>query len=85
MHTAFSPNSPIIVLDDLSTSTGKDIQQGYMELYAGAMSGIRNPKAHGNILIDEKRAIHLLFVASLLFYKLDERRGLKEHGRPSKT
>ena len=74
MHTAFSLNSPIIVLEDLSTDSGEDIQRGYMELYAGAMSGIRNPQAHGNAMIDDKRAIHFLFLASLLFYKLDERR-----------
>ena len=73
MHTALSTNNPIIVLDDISTESGKNIQRGYMDLFAGAMSGIRNPKAHDNIDIDEVRAIHLLFLASLLFSKLDER------------
>ena len=44
-----------------------------MEIFAGAMTGIRNPKAHSNIIdIDEKRAIHLIYLASLLMYKLDE-------------
>jgi uncharacterized protein (TIGR02391 family) len=73
MHTAFSPKQPFIVLADLSTISGQSIQQGYMELFAGAMSGVRNPKAHDNIEIDEPRAIHFLFLASLLNYKLDER------------
>jgi uncharacterized protein (TIGR02391 family) len=73
MRKAFAHEKPVIVLDDLSFETGRNIQQGYMDLFAGAMSGIRNPKAHDNIDIDEKRAIHHLFVASLLFYKLDER------------
>ena len=45
---------------------------GYMEIFAGTITGIRNPKAHDNIVIDEKRAIHLLYLASLLMYKLDE-------------
>ena len=74
MHKAFSPKNPIIVLDDLSTETGRNIQQGYMEIFAGTMTGIRNPKAHDIITIDETRAIHFLYLASLLFYKLDERR-----------
>ena len=43
-----------------------------MEIFAGAMTGIRNPKAHSNIVLDENRAIHLLHLASLLMYKLDE-------------
>jgi len=74
MHEAFSVNKPIIILGDLSTQTGKDIQQGYMEIFAGSMSGIRNPKAHDNINIDDKRAIHFLFLASLLMFKIDERK-----------
>jgi uncharacterized protein (TIGR02391 family) len=74
MTTAFSLQNPKIELDDLATASGRDIQQGYIQIFAGAMTGIRNPKAHGNISIDEKRAIHLLFLASLLMYKLDEAR-----------
>jgi len=72
MHSAFSPKKPIIILGDQRTETGRSMQQGYMEIFAGAIAGIRNPKAHDNIAIDEKRAIHHLFVASLLFSKLDE-------------
>jgi len=73
MRTAFSLNNPIIVLDDLSTETGKNIQQGYMEIFAGAMIGIRNPKAHDNLVITEIRARHFIYLASLLMHKVDER------------
>lgn len=73
MQTAFSPNKPLIVLADISTQTGKDMQRGYMDLFAGAMSAIRNPKAHGNVTITPVRALHLLFLASTLWYTLDER------------
>lgn len=73
MRKAFTPSDPVIVLDDLSTETGRNIQQGHMDLFAGAMAGIRNPKAHQNVTITPERAIHHFFVASLLFYKLDER------------
>jgi len=44
-----------------------------MQIYAGAMIGIRNPKAHANITIDAKRAKHHLHLASLLAYCFDER------------
>jgi len=74
MQKAFSPNPPcVVVLDDLSTESGRNIQQGYMQIFAGAMTGIRNPKAHANMTITKERAIHFLFLASLLFQKLDER------------
>lgn len=74
MRKAFTPSNPIIVLDDLGTETGKDIQQGYMELFAGSMAGIRNPKAHHNLHISAERATHHLMLASLLFFKLGERK-----------
>lgn len=74
MNRAFSEQNPIIVLDDLSTATGRDIQIGYMQIFSGSMTGIRNPKAHDNIKIDSKRAIHFLFLASLLMFKIDEKK-----------
>lgn len=72
MNNAFSPKTPIISLDDLSTESGRNIQTGYMQIFAGSMTGIRNPKAHDIIHIDRERAIHFLFLASLLMHKLDE-------------
>lgn len=73
MTTAFSINSPIIKLTDLTTETGKSIQQGYMQIFAGSMTGIRNPKAHANLQPDKPTTVHLLMLASLLMTKLDER------------
>lgn len=72
MYKAFSPKNPLVKLDDLGTTSGQNIQQGYMQLFAGAIIGIRNPKAHSNIIITRDRALHLLFLTSLLFFKLDE-------------
>lgn len=74
MNRAFSLQNPIIALDDLSTETGKNIQKGYMQIFSGAMTGIRNPKAHENVAIDSPRAIHFLFLASLLMFKIDEKK-----------
>lgn len=71
MQSAFSPNNPIIKIGDISTETGRDIQQGYMEMFSGAMKGIRNPKAHNNQTISKADAIRKLHFASMLMHKLD--------------
>lgn len=73
MQAAFSLDNPRIVLADLSSQTGKSMQRGYMNLFAGAMSAVRNPKAHDNISISSERALHFLFLASMLWTTLDNR------------
>ena len=72
MTYAFSLNKPLILLDDLNTMSGRDTQQGYMQIFAGAMTGIRNPKAHDNITTSKEKAIHFIFLASLLMIKIDD-------------
>jgi uncharacterized protein (TIGR02391 family) len=66
MHTAFSPKNPVFVLADQSKESGRNIQQGFMELFAGSMIGIRNPHAHENLSLDPDKAKHFLYLASLL-------------------
>ena len=73
MNAAFSPTSPLIRLTALETETDRSIQQGYMQIMAGAMTGIRNPKAHGNLNPGASRTLHLICLASLLMHKIDER------------
>ena len=73
MTSAFSPGNPIIRLTPLESDTDRNIQQGYMQIFAGAMAGIRNPKAHGNLNPDARKALHLISLASLLMCKVDER------------
>lgn len=72
MQAAFSIQNPIIRLGDTSTETGTNIQQGYMEMFVGAMIGIRNPQAHNNLLISKDKAIRKLHFASMLMYKIDD-------------
>lgn len=72
MLSALSVKRPVIRLDDLSTESGNNIQEGYMHIFAGAMQAIRNPKAHEIITITQERALHFLVLASLLMSKLDE-------------
>ena len=73
MTSSFSLGNPVIRLTPLDTDTDKNIQQGYMQIFAGAMTGIRNPKAHGNLNPDARKTLHLISLASLLMYKVDER------------
>jgi uncharacterized protein (TIGR02391 family) len=72
MTRAFSSNNPIIEFGDLTTENGRNIQLGYMKIFEGAMIGIRNPKAHANMYPDRNKSIHLLFIASFMFIKLQE-------------
>lgn len=73
MNETFSLKNPIIKLADLSTESGRSIQLGYMQLFAGAMTGIRNIRAHDNRQDDPREAIHCLFLASLLMFAFDYR------------
>lgn len=72
METVFSTNTPLIEFCDRSTDSGANTQKGFMEMLAGAMSALRNPKAHANIPIDRNDAMRRLVFASMLMYKIDE-------------
>jgi len=71
MRHAFSADNPIIKIGDLSNETGRNVQRGYMDMFAGAMIGIRNPKAHNNQTITQSDAIRKLHFSSMLMYKID--------------
>lgn len=46
MQTVFSPKTPVLRFNELTTDTDKSEQQGMMFLYAGAMLALRNPRAN---------------------------------------
>ena len=73
MRKAFSPEHPIICVAPLSSKTGKDTQRGYMDIFAGVMSGIRNPKAHENENISIDDALRILIFLSHLMFIIDQR------------
>jgi uncharacterized protein (TIGR02391 family) len=61
MQTAFSLKDPLLRLSPLKTQSQKDQQLGYMQILAGAMTGVRNPRAHEHKYLDEPRnAVELL-------------------------
>lgn len=73
MSTVFSLDNPIIKLNELKNQTDKDEQEGFMFLFMGAMEGIRNPKAHLNIIQkDPYRTLEYLALASLLMKIAEE-------------
>ena len=73
MATLFSANNPQISFCDQSTETGYNKQKGYMQMLAGAMSALRNPKAHSNNeIITADEAYRRLATASMLMYAIDE-------------
>lgn len=72
MTTVFSINKPMIEICSRLDDSGKNTQLGYMNMLSGAMSALRNPKAHENISITRDDAIRRLIFASMLMYKIDE-------------
>jgi uncharacterized protein (TIGR02391 family) len=73
MSKVFSYNDPIVKLNRLQSQTDRDEQMGFMFLFMGAMTGIRNPKAHDTVeQADPSRALEYLAFASLLARRVEE-------------
>ena len=67
MRQAFSANSPVLKLNAGTNRSEQDEQAGYMDLFAGCMTGIRNPRVHEHEWEDsEQRALQLLAMANHL-------------------
>lgn len=67
MRSVFSPKKPILKLNELQTTSESDEQQGYMDILAGVMTGIRNPRAHEDEWEDDEfYALQLLSLANHL-------------------
>lgn len=72
MERAFSPSNPVLKFNGLSDQSDKDEQKGYMQMFSGAVSGLRNPRAHGFIHDKPERALEFIAFVSLLAKLLDE-------------
>jgi uncharacterized protein (TIGR02391 family) len=66
MEEVFSPNKPILKFNDLLDESDKNEQRGFMQLFVGAVTGLRNPRAHKIIQDDPEEAIEFIAFISLL-------------------
>ena len=73
MRAVFSPKNPILRLNKLETRSDRNEQQGYMEIFAGTMIGIRNPRVHEYDLEDSPvEALERLVMANHLMRILNK-------------
>ncbi|MCX5515276.1 TIGR02391 family protein [Kaistia algarum] len=72
MERAFSLSNPVLKFNALVDQSDKDEQKGFMQLFSGAVSGLRNPRAHGFIQDEPERALEFIAFVSLLAKLLDE-------------
>lgn len=67
MKKAFSRDHPVLRLNALGSRSEKAQQQGYMEIFSGVMTGVRNPRAHEHAYPDDPvTALELLTLANHL-------------------
>ena len=73
MMSAFNESKPIIALNPLSTSSEINEQAGYRFIFAGTMTGIRNPRGHKSGVVDDPdTCLDHLVLASMLLRRLDD-------------
>jgi uncharacterized protein (TIGR02391 family) len=72
MMDAFNENSAKVQLNGLATESEIDEQKGFKFIFAGAATGIRNPRGHEVDIGDTPdEALDYLALASLLLRRLD--------------
>ncbi len=72
MKAALSVNSPSLSLNAGQSDSDRNQQLGYMEIFSGVMTGIRNPRAHVPGWADSlDEAIELLVIANNLMRMLN--------------
>ena len=71
MHHAFGGSTPPLRINRLKTESHRAEQEGYRFMFAGVMSGLRNPRAHEHLLRDEpETALEMLIIANHLMATL---------------
>ncbi|MFH0846918.1 MAG: TIGR02391 family protein [Chloroflexota bacterium] len=84
MNQVFSEKNPMLKLNNLKTKSEKDEQVGYMQIFGGCMTGIRNPRAHEHQKVDSPEvALELLVWANHLMRTVDNAKRTKRHRKQS--
>jgi uncharacterized protein (TIGR02391 family) len=82
MRSAFGPKNPVLALNDLRTESEVNEQLGYMDILAGCMTGIRNPRAHKAEYLDAPdRALEMIAWAQHLMLIIDRSRPTQGRSR----
>lgn len=71
MEHVFSPKNPVLRFNELTDESDREEQKGYMMLLSGAVSGLRNPRAHALFDDDAERALEFIAFVSLLAKLVD--------------
>jgi uncharacterized protein (TIGR02391 family) len=72
MMKAFSEQSPLIKLNDMSTTSKKDEQEGFKFIFSGSVLAIRNPRGHEYGVKDSPtECLDHLSLASMLLRRLE--------------
>ena len=72
MQEVFSAKFPVLRLNAFHSQSDKNEQRGYMNIFAGSMTGIRNPRAHEHDLDDiPEAALERLVLANHLMRMLN--------------
>jgi uncharacterized protein (TIGR02391 family) len=71
MERAFNPSNPLLKFNSLADQSDRDEQKGFMQMFSGAVSGLRNPRSHKFINDDAERALEFVAFVSLLAKLLD--------------
>lgn len=72
MGLVFSPNSPILKFNNLKDQNEISEQRGFMQMFQGAVAGLRNPRAHKLISDKPERTLEFIAYISLLAKLVDE-------------
>lgn len=79
MQKTFSPKNPKLQFNSLEDRSDEDEQKGFMDLFTGAVSGLRNPRAHKIIKDDPEMSLEFIAFVSLLAKLLDKTRVNENH------
>lgn len=72
MMKAFSEQTPLIKLTDMTTTSEKDEQEGYKFIFSGSIMAIRNPRGHEYGMQDSPTdCLDHLSLASMLLRRLE--------------
>ncbi len=66
MHHAFRADAPVLRLNGLASQSDRDEQDGYRYIFAGMMTGVRNPRAHEPVEDNPEAALEMLTLANHL-------------------